>query len=498
MSAQFETQNEKQIIRERPVLARNLIINMIWCLALSLFWIVFIWRFWEKGVFILGINAGMFFIALLAMFIRQLCRDRHFVKKDFYWIMPLGLIALSYFLYENPFIKIVNIFVYPLLIFLFVNYGFLKDKEKRYWGINFIAKFFFRFFSLFKHIGASLNYYVSLLGPKRGKGTARKIVLGLVLLLLIAFTVVIPLLSSADPVFGDKLAVIYDFIRRYIAESVVYKTVFFAAFSLFLFSSFLAWTSEFDYAEKETGKEVDSIIAGIVLGGILIIYLLFLWIQIKRLWIGSLPFEFSETEALVKSGFWQLFFLTGLNTLLYFFTYRRTGALVQKILTAFTAASLLLLASAGQRVALYAVNYGFSYEKFFASYTVIYSAILFVWLLFCLFRKERANIFKFILFLFLWMYAIITVFPIEQFILRSNIALAKRLESRIRLYELTMLSSDVLNLVKKYQSEGLLDERGGYLDRENKEGADKKFDWQIWIDEQEKRLAEKRWYECNF
>lgn len=96
------------------------------------------------------------------------------------------------------------------------------------------------------------------------------------------------------------------------------------------------------------------------------------------------------------------------------------------------------------------------------------------------------------------MYAIITVFPIEQFILRSNIALAKRPESRIRLYEMTMLSSDVLDLVKKYRSEGLLEEKAGYLDRENKENTDKKFDWQAWIDEQEKRLAEKRWYEYNF
>jgi hypothetical protein len=480
MPTQFDAQNEQPITKERPATSRALILNMAWCSGLSLFWVVFIWGFWDKGPLALGINASVFFIALLAMFIRPLCRNQQ-DKKDFYWLIPLGLIALSFLLYENPFIKIVNVLVYPILIFLFVNYGNLRDKEKRYWGINFIANFFSRFFSLFGQLGASLKHYIEMLGPRRGKGTARQIVLGLILLLAVAFVVVIPLLSSADPVFGDKLAFIYDLVRRYISENVAAKIVFFLVFSVFLFSSNLAWTREFDYEEKEAGKRVDSIVAGIVLGGILFLYLLFLWIQIKRLWVGSLPFEFHETESLVKSGFWQLFFLTGLNTLLYFFTYRKTSAPVQKILAVFTIASLMLLVSAGERVALYVVDYGFSYEKFFASYTVIYSAILFVWLLYCLFRKDRANVFKFLVFLFLWMYAVVTVLPVEQFILRSNIALAKRPESRIHLHELTMLSSDVLDLVKRYRGEGKLAE-----------------DWQSWIDQQEKRLAEKRWYEFNF
>jgi hypothetical protein len=481
MPAQIDTQNGQSVIKERPAVLPSLIINMLWSLGLSLFWVVFIWRFWDKGPFALGINATVFFIALLAMFIRPLYYHRHYDKKDFYWIIPLGLIALSFLLYENPFIKIVNVFVYSLLIFLFVNFGFLKDKEKRYWGINFIANFFSRFFSLFAQIGMSLKHYGEMLGPRRGKGNARQIILGLVLMLAVAFVVVIPLLSSADPVFGDKLAFFYDLVMRYISESIMAKIIFFLVFSVFLFSSFLAWAREFDYEDREAGKQVDSIVAGIVLGGILILYLLFLWIQIERLWVGNLPVEFRETETLVKSGFWQLFFLTGLNTLLYFFTYRKTTASVQKLLTAFTIASILLLASAGQRVALYVINYGFSYEKFFASYTVIFSAILFVWLLYCLWRIERANIFKFLVFLFLWMYAIVTVLPVEQFIMRSNVALARRPESRIRLYELTMLSPDVLGLVKRYRNEGVFKE-----------------DWQPWIDEQEKRLAEKRWYEYNF
>lgn len=470
--------------KEPPALTRSMIANMAWCLGLSLFWVVFLWRFWEKEIYALGANASVFFIGLLWLFLRPLFSRNKYQKHDLYWIAPLILISASYSFYDNPFIKAVNLPVLLSLAALFLNYGILKDREKRYWGMDFISGFVQRFFSFFGQAGTALKHYAGLLSPKgkSGQGTVRKAVLGVILLLAISLIVVIPLLSSADPEFGGKLAFIYDLIRRYIAESVMAKTAFFLVFALFLYSCFLAWTKEFDYPKgNDDGRQVDSIVAGIVLGGILLLYALFLWVQIERLWVGSLPFEFRETEALVKSGFWQLFFLTALNTLLYFFTYKKTSQTVQTILKVFTAASILLLLSAAQRVALYAVNYGLSYEKFFAAYTVIYCAILFAWLFICLFRKKRANILKFSIFLFAWMYALITVMPMEQFILRSNITLSKRPQSRIRLYELTMLSPDVLGLVKKTKKEGLL-----------------KDDWQPWIDRQEKRLAEKRWYEFNF
>lgn len=483
MHLQSESFSEEQKY-SKPVLNRALIVNMIWCLGLSLFWVVFLWRFWDKGPYALGINATIFFIVLLALFIRSLYYSGNYSKKDIYWLIPLAIIPFSYLFYDNPFIKTVNLLVYPFLTSLFIHYGFLKDKNIRYWGINFLSHFIARFFSFLKNIPTAFSYYIDMFIPKSGqkRGTMRRVVIGAILLSAIALIVIIPLLSSADPVFGNKLNFIYDFIKRYIAESVLAKALFFFFFSLFLFSVLLAWARRVDYPEsKEEEKRVDSIISGIVLGGILAIYLLFLWVQIERLWVNNLPIEFSETEELVKSGFWQLFFLSGLNALFYFFTYRKTGKPVQKILTAFTMASFLLLVSAGWRMTLYVVNYGFSYEKFFASYTVIFSAVLFIWLLACLFRQERANVFKFIVFLFLWMYALITVIPVEQFIMRSNASLANRSESRINLYELTMLSPDVLGLVKKYQSEGKLKE-----------------DWQPWIDKQEKQLVEKRWYEFNF
>jgi hypothetical protein len=170
---------------------------------------------------------------------------------------------------------------------------------------------------------------------------------------------------------------------------------------------------------------------------------------------------------------------------------------VQWILTAFTFASLFLLSSAGYRMGLYVAYYGFSYEKFFASYTVLYCAILFVWLISRLFINRLSNVIKFLIILFLCMYSLVTIFPVEQFILRTNVALSQKEDSRIRLFELTMLSPDVLGLIKDYRDKGVLKEKTDYLSREGVQKSEEDFDWAPWIERQEKRLADKKWYEYN-
>jgi hypothetical protein len=186
-----------------------------------------------------------------------------------------------------------------------------------------------------------------------------------------------------------------------------------------------------------------------------------------------------------------------INILIYFFTYRKTTLAVQRILSAFTITSLLLLISAGYRMALYVTYYGFSYEKFFASYTVLFCAILFVWLIAKVFSRKRANILKFLIILFLWMYAVVTIFPVEQFILRTNVVLSNIKESRIRLFEMTMLSPDVLSLVEKYERQGLLKESAGYLSRVGETKDNNYFDWSPWIERQEEIISDKIWYEKN-
>ena len=480
--------------------SKELVLKLILNIVLAIFWVVFLWNFWGKGFYALGFNATIFLFIFFGLFIWVLYKKGHYIFNDLLWIIPIILISFSYSLYDNPFLKITSLLILPVMFTIFYNQAFLSDKKIKLWNFEFILKIVSRFFSFLAKLGQTVTLYLNLIIPagKTNKRVIARVIGGVILFLIIALTVFIPLLSSADTVFADKVQVIYDWFLKIISLPFMYKLLTAVALTVLFFSVLTAWSRQFDYSEKkDLDKRIDPIISGIVLGGVLCLYLLFLLVQINRLWVGVLPFDFKETENLVKSGFWQLFFLSIINILIYFFTYKKTTLWVQRILTVFTIASLLLLISAGYRMGLYVTYYGFSYEKFFASYTVIYCAILFVWLISRLFVNKRSNVVKFLIVLFLWMYAVVSVLPVEQFILRTNIALTNTKESRVRLFELTMLSPDVLSLVKKYQQQGLLKENAGYLSREKENKSSEEFDWNPWIIQQEKTISDKMWYEKN-
>jgi len=480
---------------EEAGLTKPLVGQLLLCAGLAMFWVIFIWGFWHKGIYALGINFFIFLALFCGLFLSVIYRKVKFRFNDLVWLVPISLIILSFLIYDNPFLKIISLLVLPIIFALFYNYLSLDNKEARHWDFHFLINIIKRIFSFLSKIGLSIILYLELIIPanKNNKRVIAKVIAGVFLFLIIALTIIVPLLSSADKIFSDKMEFIYSWLKAHFSFILMYKIITAVILSILTFSALFAWNKKFDYQEKpEADNKIDPIISGIVLGGILAVYLLFLWVQVGRLWVGSLPFEFKDTEYFVKSGFWQLFFLSIINIVIYFFTYRKTVLIVQRILAVFTFASLLLLISAAQRMQLYVTYYGFSYEKLFALYTVIYCVILFVWLISRLFIKSRSNIFKFLVMLFICMYGLIAILPVEQFILRANLKLAELKGSRIRLYELTMLSPDVLPLIKKYQAEGLLKEKTDYL-----RPGEAEFDWTTWINKNEKIVADKTWSERN-
>lgn len=468
-----------------PQKNNKLNLPMLFSSGLSLFFVIFLWGFGENDIFALGFNLAVF----LLLFLIYLAKNEKFLnKKNLLWIIPIIFISISFAVFENPFIKEVNILVWPIMVLIFYNYSQLEDNKNKFLNLSFFTSLIKRIFQFFGKVGTAIEIYTHALTDSENKKRAliKRIIAGIILFLLIAFVVIIPLLSSADKIFAQKIDFIYVWVKNLISMTFLAKAIVFSILSIFFLALRMAWQKIFTYNEEILEKETDSIIACIVISGILLLYVLFLIIQFRYLWVKELPVDFKTTETLVKSGFWQLLALSIINIGIFFTAFKKTNSFVQKILAVFTAVSFLLLLSAAYRMGMYILYYGFSYEKFYASYAVIFCAILFIWLFIKLFSEKRADILKFIVFLFLWMYAIIALFPIEQFVIRANAALSKRPDSRINLYELSMLSSDVLGYVKKYKNTDLA------YDREKE-----KIDWDVWIKEKEDMIRKKKWYEMN-
>lgn len=458
---------------------------------LSLFFVIFAWGFWSRGIYALGANFALYLAAMVLFFAGKLSRTPKYSARDLAWITPFFLMALSYALYENPFFKIFNFLVFPVSFACFYAYSWLANKKEADWNFRFLTKIILRLLSFFVFLRDLIRLGSANVFKKSssGSGLLKRTIAGLTIL-LVALLIIVPILSSADPLFAQKLKPIYDFVSGILSKSAVAKIIVLAVLSAATLTALLAWGRPHEeIVSSGQEKTRDLVAVSIVLGGIFLVYLLFLWVQIDRLWVGALPFDFSETENLVKSGFWQLLFLSFVNLAIFFFLYKKTAPAGQKMLGAFAVASLLLLVSSAQRMYLYVTYYGFSYEKFYASYAVLFCAILFVWLILRLFAPKRSNVFKFLAFQFIWMFALVSVFPVEQFILSSNMSLVKKEGSHIRLYEMSMLSADVLTEIKDYQARGLLAERP------NLDAAP--YDWNDWTAKREKEVNDKKWYELN-
>ncbi|MFH0856833.1 MAG: DUF4173 domain-containing protein [bacterium] len=459
---------------------------MLFSSGISLFFVIFLWGFGENDIFALGFNLAVFLLFLLIYL--GFNNEKFLNKKNLLWSIPIIFISISFAVFENPFIKAVNILVWPIMVLIFYNYSQLEDSKNKFLNLDFFVSLIKRIFQFLGKVGTAIETYTHILTDSENKKRAliKRIIAGIILFLLIAFIVIIPLLSSADKIFAQKIDFIYVWVKNLVSMTFLAKAVVFSILSIFFLALGMAWQKVFTYNEQISESKTDPIIAGIVIGGVLMLYILFLAIQFRYLWIKELPIDFRAVEDLVKSGFWQLLVLSIINIGIFFAAFRKTNSFVQKILSVFTAASFLLLLSAAYRMGMYVLYYGFSYEKFYASYAVIFCAILFIWLFIKLFSSKRADILKFIVFLFLWMYGIIALFPLEQFVARTNAALSKRPDSRINLYELSMLSPDVMGYVKAHKDTDLA------YDWEKEE-----IDWDLWIKEREDMIKRKKWYEKN-
>ena len=452
-------------------------------IAFATFAVIGHWSFWSQGVYALGFNTTLFWLCLGGLLWKNHPLLRF--KRDWVWITPLFLMALSFSLYENPWLKVISCFVLPITTGVFYAYSQLINSSQHYWGLSLLQSVIKRNLLPFKHIGTVLNFsqnvFTSLFKQQEINDINKRIFYGIALLIPIALLVLV-LLSSADSNFERLISDIFSQFFNFIDLSIFAKLFSIFALSLFLLATLHAFKDRFEITESKIKFVLDDVVVGIVMSGILIIYLFFLWLQLEYLALDSLPKDFSQTERIVKSGFWQLFFLSILNTALFLTVYKNTGVVAQTILRIFIAASGLLLLSAAWRMGMYVFWYGFSYEKLFASYTTLFALGVFIYLLLASFAKQRKDVFRHIAFSALWVYAIATVMPVEKIILYSNVQLAQLSNSRVDLNHLKNLSIDIFGDVHVRTNPLLRSQTETWLD---------------WARQLKRKRCHRAWYENN-
>jgi hypothetical protein len=440
------------------------------------------WNVWRNGVFSLGWNTSLLWLSIGALLVWNNALIRF--RLDWHWLLPLGILALSFGLYENPWLKTITFLTMPIVVGVFFSVGHVKNKKNQRWG----AWFLFELLSRTLKVITKMPYSVSLIRARSSKsvdaknlGALRRVRRALTILIPLMF-MVITLLSSADPNFEALVFEYLDSLGELFVWSQVAKLFWILLLSTVLVSVYLTQRKELDVSHLGKYRHVDDLVASIVLIAILAIYIVFLSLQLNYLLVSTLPLDFADTEQLVKSGFWQLLLLSVINVGLFYWVYKQTGTVAQWILRLYLIASALIVVSAVWRMSLYVISYGLSYEKFFATYTSIYALALFTFLAWASFSRSRKDIVKVVCISSLWMFSFANVLPIERIIFSSNFALSERERSRIELVHLSHLSTDVLSLViTRFDADELVD----------------RATWRNWLTRVAQKNCSRSWYESN-
>lgn len=464
------------------------------CTFLGIYWVVFLWNIWDRQVHALGFNATVFVFVVLYLLGLGTTEKTLFHRRNLIWALPPFLIALSYSFYENPFFKTISILAVPLIVAWLYNYAQIPDRAHVWFDRQIMLRLFAR--SHFKvpwFIKSAWQLYLHWASVllRIEKALVRKISLGL-LALAVAGLVIVPLLYTADTLFANRIDSLAEWPVRMLSWTTLFKIYAFIVVTIGLFAGILTWEKPWVSPEEKKSRQIDSLISGIMLSGVLAVYALFIFVQIERLWLDDLPVDPASTESLVKTGFWQLVFLSFLNTALFVFFYRKTRPFVQILLTGFTVSSLLILLSAAQRIWLYVMYYGFSYEKFYSSYVVAFCAVLLTYLTFTSVRRVKTDVLKFLMFAFIWMFTAVALVPVEKIILETNIALNKREDFRFTILQVKMLSTDVYLDIDKFnkdcQSSNItISQEAAFLCSQ----------WRSWAYRKKELTKRKRWHEHN-
>ncbi len=259
------------------------------------------------------------------------------------------------------------------------------------------------------------------------------------------------MLSSADLVFSVKVENTLEWFSKMLDIELIFKIIFGMIAGLYLFGLLYIVFSEKKSPESKNApftledlmkpKNADTIVINILLSSILLVYTLFIFIQFKYLFAGSvLPGNLNYAEY-ARRGFFELIFLSFLNIgliLLTVYLYKekiyvqrnKWSNLTKIFMMYLCAVTFVMLISSFYRMYLYDQEYGFTRLRVLVYGFLIFESIgLIITAAFIM--RPRFNIIAVYIVIGLCYYLCLNVGQIDYIIAKHNVDmyLAKETDS---------------------------------------------------------------------
>ena len=250
--------------------------------------------------------------------------------------------------------------------------------------------------------------------------TAKRVTHGALAALLL-LCVIVPLLCSADRVFGYYLGRIVEGWNIFsLVEHMVVVTLMFALFYSFLWNVGFG-TEERLFVTIKTPLTIDTAVCGIVLSSVTLVYLLFCVIQFTYLFAGAgLPGGMTYS-AYAREGFAQTVAVCAINLMIFgvFLHFGVRNKFITGLLAGLLGLTCVMLLSGFVRLSLYIDVYGLTWRRLLSAWFITYLAAVVLLCAVRMLRKELPLIALCMILLLGWYVALGYSNP-DTFIARHN------------------------------------------------------------------------------
>lgn len=459
--------------------------------------------FWHKCP---GISVILFIIPTILVILYNL-KENNMIKnkKGILWSIPIILLSLTYFIFNNGFFQLFNIpVIFVLIIIMCMKITGEKLSENRFIR-NILKKAFKPFGILFEFISDfEMDEFLEKQKDNQNEKikTIKKVGKSLLISIPIIL-IIIALLSSADSVFGDLFSSVTKFISKAFESDTfsdnISRIVLIIIYFVYIAGFIIVFVKkEEDNIQTENRRvNISTLTANMILISLNIIYLIFSIIQFKYLFINAGKTADFDYATYARTGFFQLMFVSFINLALLKITKQSKDEFIKILKTLLIIFTIVIVISAMFRMHLYEQEYGYTYLRLFVYFILVTEILILIPILINVYGicGQKFDTFDISIKIIICMYIILNFINIDYIIASNNIDryLEKpeynrldayyiinntgtdAIEEKLKLYN---MGTENLNYEQKNYLNGVKQSIKNYL--KNYKEAYKNMNWQEW------------------
>ena len=383
--------------------------------------------FWHREP---GISVVLFVVPTLLVIYLNLKQSQKIKnKKGIYWCIPIILLSLTYFIFNNTLFQGLNIpIILALIIIMCMDMTETQLSETRF--IRNVVSKIFKPFSNFKKVLGTVKVKEKIKEEKQNekivfiKKLLKSLIIAVPLLLI-----VISLLSEADSVFENIFHEIPNYFSKLfssVTAADIFWRIIWIIFNFLYISGFLLMfineeKKQETRTEKDKTQKISTFTQNTILVSLNLIYLIFSIIQFKYLFVNAGKTADFDYAQYARTGFFQLMMVSLIN-----FGILKLGKVEQKeklntiLKITMIVFTLVIIISAIFRMYLYEQAYGYTYLRLFVYFVLATEILILIPVTMNLLGKNL-NTFKISLEIIVIMYVILNLINIDSIIASKNI-----------------------------------------------------------------------------